>query len=153
MANRNVEFAGLWTAEGVVCLDAEETLRLGAWLANEVSIGSVVSLEGHLGAGKTQLSKGLVAALGYEGEVTSPSYALVHEYRGKELLVSHFDFYRMKDVGELETTGYDDCLAVGVTLIEWGNKFLEVLPPGTIRLQIELLPESETGRRMRAERV
>lgn len=124
---------------------------MGSWLACEVMMGSVVSLEGPLGAGKTQLSKGLVAALGYEGAVTSPSYALVHEYMGTELLVSHFDFYRMKDVGELETTGYDDCLAAGVTLVEWGNKFPEVLPPGTIRLQIEWQPEG--GRQMWAKRI
>lgn len=150
MANRNKDFAGLWTTEGVVCTDAEETIRLGAWLANEAMVGSVISLEGPLGAGKTHLSKGLVAALGYDGVVTSPSYALVHEYAGKQLLVSHFDFYRMNDDRELETMGYDDCLAVGVTLIEWGNKFPDVLPAGTIRLRIEILPEG--GRRMRAER-
>lgn len=151
MANGNEEFTGLWTTQGIVSRDAEETFRLGAWLASEVSVGSVVSLEGPLGAGKTQLSKGLVAGLGYAGEVTSPSYALVHEYRGSELEVFHFDFYRMDDVGELETTGYDDCLAVGVTLVEWGNKFPEVLPAGTIRLQIEWRPEG--GRRIRAERI
>lgn len=151
MANRKNEFAELWTLEGVLSRDADETCQWGAFLSSEMRMGSVVSLEGPLGAGKTQLVKGLVDALGFAGSVTSPSFALVHEYSGGRLPVSHFDFYRLNAVGELDTIGYEDYLAAGVTLIEWGNKFPEVLPADTIRLRIEILTES--SRRLRAERV
>jgi tRNA threonylcarbamoyladenosine biosynthesis protein TsaE len=151
MANRNEEFEPLWGPDGVVCHAVEDTIRLGVWLASEIGTGSVVSLEGPLGAGKTQLTKGLVAGLGSPDAVTSPSFALVHEYSGGEITVFHFDFYRMESAAELDTTGYDDCLAAGITIIEWGNKFPEVLPPGTIRIRVEILPGG--GRRIRAERL
>lgn len=144
------EFAEVWTPDGVLSHDAEDTVRLGAWLAGELEMGSVVSLEGPLGAGKTQLVKGLMAALGFAGTVTSPSFALVHEYAGGRWPVAHFDFYRMEEVGELETMGYDDCLASGVTVIEWGNKFPEALPPDALRVRLEILPGG--GRRVRVER-
>jgi len=144
MANRKPE---LFRHEGVICRTPEETAALGAELAAEFEIGSVVSLEGPLGAGKTQFTKGLVRALGCESEASSPSFALLHEYPGGRLPLFHYDFYRLEAAGELQTAGYDDCLAEGVTLIEWGNKFPEVLPPDAWRLQFEILADG--SRRIR----
>jgi tRNA threonylcarbamoyladenosine biosynthesis protein TsaE len=144
MANRK---PALLSPEGVICQTPEETANLGAEFAADVSVGSVISLEGPLGAGKTQFSKGLALALGCEAEASSPSFALLHEYPGRSLVLFHYDFYRMESAEELLNVGYDDCLAEGVTLIEWGNKFPEVLPPDTWRLQFEILPEG--GRRIR----
>lgn len=138
MANRKPE---LFPHEGVICRTAEETTALGAELAVEWSVGSVVSLEGPLGAGKTQFTKGVAQALGCEAEASSPSFALLHEYHGGRELLFHYDFYRLEAADELQTAGYDDCLAEGVTLIEWGNKFPEVLPPDTWRLRFEILAD------------
>lgn len=112
--------------------------------------GNIVSLEGPLGAGKTQLVKGIAAALGCVEEASSPSFTLVHEYSGGRYPLYHFDFYRLENVEELYGVGYDDCLAAGGVVVEWGDKFPEALPPGTIRLNFEILPK---GRRIRGFRV
>jgi len=142
MANRN----GLLDDLVVLCATAEETVQLGMAIAAELGDGSVVSLEGPLGAGKTQLTKGIVRALGCELEVSSPSFAILHEYEGGRLRVHHYDLYRLENAGELNTTGFDDCLAEGVTIVEWGDKFPEMLPAGTLRIRLEILPEG--GRRI-----
>ncbi len=149
MANRNGLLDDLLAGTGVLCPTALETVRLGMKIGTALGAGAVVSLEGPLGAGKTQLTKGIVHALGGEMEVSSPSFAILHEYAGERMVVNHFDFYRMEEVGELTTVGYDDCLAEGVTIVEWGDKFPEVLPVGTLRVRLEILPGG--GRRMRGE--
>jgi len=146
MANRKPFPDDLLTTQGVVCATPEETAELGAQIAADMRVGSVLSLEGPLGAGKTQLTKGFVKAMGCEAEASSPSFALLHEYPGGRLPVFHFDFYRMEKAEELVTAGYDDCLADGVTIVEWGDKFPEVLPPGSLRLRLEILPGG--GRRI-----
>jgi len=133
-----------------VCQTPEETARLGGEVSTLMEPGTVISLEGPLGAGKTQLSKGVAAALGCAGEVSSPSFTLVHEYTGGRFPLRHFDFYRLKSAEELSGAGYDDCLAEGGIVVEWGDKFPEALPTGTIRLSFEILPEG--GRRIRGVR-
>jgi tRNA threonylcarbamoyladenosine biosynthesis protein TsaE len=112
--------------------------------------GTVISLEGPLGAGKTQLTKGVAAALGCVEEASSPSFTLVHEYAGGRFPLHHFDFYRLERVEELYGAGYDDCLAAGGIVVEWGDNFPEALPAGTIRLSFEIL--SKGGRRIRGLR-
>src|SRR6476619_3007551 len=76
-------------------------LALGRELSALLQKGTVISLEGPLGAGKTQLSKGVAAALGCRDEASSPSFTLVHEYAGGRLPLHHFDFYRLKSPDEL----------------------------------------------------
>lgn len=129
----------LFSAEGVLCGSPEETQQVGERLAVELRKGDVLSLEGPLGAGKTQFVKGLVRGLGFADEVSSPTFALVHEYTGGRLFVAHFDFYRMTSEDELETAGFDDCVAAGVVVAEWGDRFLNALPPGTKRILFETL--------------
>lgn len=131
----------MFTAGGVVCADAAATARLGAELAGRLRLGDVVALTGPLGAGKTQFTKGVVEGLGCDGEASSPSFSLVHEYTGAKWPVYHFDFYRLEKAGDLAMAGFDDCLESGVTIIEWGEKFPEVLPPGTCRLTFEIQPD------------
>lgn len=144
MAAQDSQLAALLAA-GIITHSSEETARFGAALADELPRDAVLSLEGPLGAGKTQLSTGLAAALGCEA--SSPSFAIVHEYADGKIPLFHFDFYRMENAAELGPVGYDDCLGAGLVIIEWGDKFPEVLPPGTIRLRFELLPEN--GRHIR----
>lgn len=126
-------------ADGVISHSSEDTSRLGAALASELPRDAVLSLEGPLGAGKTHFARGLASALGCEA--SSPSFAIVHEYADGRIPVFHFDFYRMEAASELGPVGYDDCLGEGLVIIEWGDKFPEVLPPGTIRLRFDLLPQ------------
>jgi tRNA threonylcarbamoyladenosine biosynthesis protein TsaE len=92
--------------------------------------GSVLALVGELGAGKTQFVKGLAAGLGHTGEVTSPTFTLVHEYHGGRLPLYHFDFYRLERPDEALQLGLDEYLTGdGICVIEWADKFPDLLPP------------------------
>ena len=122
-----------------------ETVALGAQLAETLPAGSVISLVGTLGAGKTRLVQAVVAALGSNDEVTSPTFVLVNEYLGGRLPVYHFDAYRLKDDDEFLELGAEEYFAghtpggIGLTFIEWGDRVTNCLPPETIVLRIEVL--------------
>jgi tRNA threonylcarbamoyladenosine biosynthesis protein TsaE len=105
---------------------AEETVALGRKLAAKLKPPKLVVLRGELGAGKTTLVKGI--AEGFEAaaeeQVTSPTFTLIHEYRGPQANVFHVDLYRVDTERELETLGLDDLVDErSVILIEWGEKF------------------------------
>lgn len=125
----------------------EAMIELGRQLASELEDGSVLALCGGLGAGKTHLTKGLVAGLGCPAEVTSPTFSLAHEYQGGRLDVFHFDFYRMDSLDEVIRIGWDDYLeSQGVIIVEWPDKFSELLPPSTIWLELRNQGESRVVR-------
>ena len=113
--------------------------------------GAVIALVGGLGAGKTHWTKGLVAALGCTVEVTSPTFSLVHEYRGGDLTVFHFEFYRLASAGDLLALGWDEYLeAGGVIVAEWADKFPELLPQDAIWLRFAVeMDESRSVSRLR----
>lgn len=115
--------------------DESAMIALSTEVAAGLSRGDVLALVGQLGAGKTHFCKGLVAGLGGDPDtVTSPTFTLVHEYHaGCRLPVHHFDFYRLESAGELSAIGWDDYLdeAAGVMLVEWADKFPDMLPPQT----------------------
>lgn len=126
-----------WSIESVAEMEA-----LGAEIASDLSGGEVIGLVGGLGAGKTHFTKGLAAALGHEGEVTSPTFALVQEYRGGRVPIFHLDFYRLDSAEELVGIGWDEMLdEAGVIVAEWGDRFPEMLPEGTKWLRFEILPD------------
>ena len=105
---------------------AEETTELGRKLAGELKPWSVVLLRGDLGAGKTTLVKGIAEAFhAAEAEaVTSPTFTLIHEYRGPEVTLFHIDLYRIDTQRELDTLALDDLMEPNtILLIEWGEKF------------------------------
>jgi len=110
----------------------EATFDWGRELAASLQPGDVIALCGQLGAGKTQATKGIVAGLGSQAAVTSPTFTLVHEYTDGRLPIFHFDFYRMDSAEEVLTVGWDDILdEPGVVIIEWADLFRELLPPHT----------------------
>lgn len=110
----------------------EEMMELGAAAARVAEAGAVIGLVGDLGAGKTHWVKGFVAEMGCGAEVTSPTFGLVHEYRGGRLPVSHFDFYRLGSAEELVALGWDEYLEDGgVVVAEWADKFPSLMPPET----------------------
>lgn len=105
---------------------AEETTALGRRLAGLLKPGSIVLLRGDLGAGKTTMVKGI--AEGFQAasaeDVTSPTFTLIHEYRGPEVTLYHIDLYRIDTQRELDTLALDDLMdAKHILLIEWGEKF------------------------------
>jgi tRNA threonylcarbamoyladenosine biosynthesis protein TsaE len=118
----------------------EAMIELGKAAAGEACPGTVIALVGGLGAGKTHWTKGFVAATGSTEEVTSPTFGLIHEYPGGRLPVFHLDFYRLESAEELIALGWDELLEQdGVIIAEWGDKFPEMLPPGTrwLRFSVE----------------
>lgn len=99
-----------------------DTSRFAAVLAREVRPRDVLLLTGDLGAGKTTFTKAFCAALGVTDQVTSPTFTLVHEYRGSSLTVCHADLYRLERTGELADLGLDDARRAGAVLVvEWGD--------------------------------
>jgi tRNA threonylcarbamoyladenosine biosynthesis protein TsaE len=128
----------------------EETIAFGKTLVELLTPPKIVLLRGDLGAGKTTLVKGIAAAFkaAEEENVTSPTFTLIHEYRGPLATLYHIDLYRIDTPRELETLGLDDLRTQeSILLIEWGEKF-----PHLVRerdMEISLDRESENARRIR----
>ena len=137
------------TGKVVIVSDSSEaTQACGAALAPLLEAGDVLCLSGDLGAGKTQLTKGIARGLEVSEPVTSPTFniLLVHEGR---IPLYHFDLYRLDDAEELEDIDYFGTLeADGVSVVEWGDKFDEALADTT--LLVELRIQSDTGRSIHA---
>lgn len=122
-----------------------ETEAIGRRLAKDLNAGSVLALQGELGTGKTQFTKGLVAGLGVTAAVTSPTFTIVHEYPGGRLPVYHFDFFRLEDKSSVARLGLDDYFfGGGVSVIEWADRFSEIVPARARWISFEI--KSETAR-------
>jgi tRNA threonylcarbamoyladenosine biosynthesis protein TsaE len=114
-----------------------------SWAAG-LAGGEIIALHGVLGAGKTQLTKGLARGLGFRGDVTSPSFTIVHEYRGGRLPVYHIDLYRIRNEKEAIDIGLDEYLpGDGVTVIEWPERIASILPPRTQHWELEVVSLTE----------
>lgn len=116
-----------------------ETFAFGERLAATLQRGDVIALTGELGAGKTHLVKGLARGLGIETEITSPTFTLIHEHTGGAFSLFHIDFYRLDSAEEALKIGLDEYLeSNGVTVIEWADKFSELIPQNArwIRLRV-----------------
>lgn len=125
---------------------AEETTDLGRQLAAELKPGSIVLLRGDLGAGKTTMVKGIAEGFNAaEAEaVTSPTFTLIHEYRGPEVTLYHIDLYRIDTQRELDTLALDDLMEQNtILLIEWGEKFERFAKERDVEIAIELLGGDE----------
>lgn len=113
------------------------TEEYGRKLAESLTAGTVVALYGGMGMGKTALVRGVAAGLGLEAEVSSPTFALVHDYGGQPPLV-HFDMYRVSGWEDLYSTGFFDYLDAGAILIvEWSEHIENALPADAIRLRLQ----------------
>ena len=125
---------------------AEETMAFGRTLTELLAPPKLVLLCGELGAGKTTLVKGIAAAFeaAAEEDVTSPTFTLVHEYRGPRVVVYHIDLYRVDTARELETLGLDDLRSDNsILLIEWGEKFPRFQTERDLEIGLERMNQSE----------
>lgn len=131
-------------------LDSEvATIDLARALAAYLQKGDVIGLEGDLGSGKTTFTRGAVHGLGVAEEtpVTSPTFALVHRYRGR-LPIAHADLYRLSEEAELEELGLDELLEEGTVLfVEWGRRFPEIADRTVVWIELDIV--SDEGRRAR----
>lgn len=125
----------------------EETVEIGQMIAAALAPGDVVGLIGELGAGKTQLTKGLALGLGVPDSrlVNSPTFVLVNEYEGR-VPVNHIDAYRLATADEFEALGFDEMIECGVVVVEWADRVAAALPARTI--WIEIAAEEDNVRRL-----
>jgi tRNA threonylcarbamoyladenosine biosynthesis protein TsaE len=124
----------------------EETIALGRTLAEFFKPPKLALLRGDLGAGKTTLIKGIAEAFqaAKEDDVTSPTFTLIHEYRGPRANLYHIDLYRVDTARQLETLGLDDLIADNsILLIEWGEKFDRFVRERDVEIAIERLGEND----------
>jgi tRNA threonylcarbamoyladenosine biosynthesis protein TsaE len=120
-----------------------ETEAFGRQFAQDLGAGSVLALSGELGSGKTQFVKGLVAGLGSDVAVTSPTFTIVHEYAGGRLPVYHFDFFRLEDRQSLAQLGLDDYFfGEGVCVIEWADRLPDLIPEKAHWIAFEMKSEN-----------
>ncbi|MGL4314974.1 MAG: tRNA (adenosine(37)-N6)-threonylcarbamoyltransferase complex ATPase subunit type 1 TsaE [Sphingomonas sp.] len=130
--------------------DAAQTEAVGARLAAVVRAGDVIALSGPLGAGKTSLARGLLAALGLIGEAPSPSFAIVQPYAPPEVRVPvlHVDLYRLEDVDELAELGLDDA-SDALLIVEWPERAGATYWPDALVLTLSI--ESDSSRSLTAD--
>jgi tRNA threonylcarbamoyladenosine biosynthesis protein TsaE len=125
---------------------ADETIALGRSLASLLTPPKLVLLRGDLGAGKTTLVKGI--AEGFQAasqeDVTSPTFTLIHEYRGPSASLYHIDLYRVDTPRQLETLGLDDLISDNsLLLIEWGEKFPRFVRERDVEIALDRLPDTK----------
>ncbi|MEW5920274.1 MAG: tRNA (adenosine(37)-N6)-threonylcarbamoyltransferase complex ATPase subunit type 1 TsaE [Bacillota bacterium] len=124
-----------------------ETREMGRCLGEIVPGGTVITLDGELGVGKTVFAQGVGLGLGVREPVTSPSFVLMNVYEGR-LVFYHFDFYRLDEEDELACLGLEEYFyGEGVVLVEWAGKFARALPPA--RLEITIARNGEGGEETR----
>ena len=125
--------------------DEQQTLEMGAKLAQVLPSKGVVFLHGPLGAGKTTLVRGLLLALGHKGSTKSPTYTIVEPYELPDRRIFHFDLYRIADPEELEYLGFRDYLQEDcVCLIEWPEKGDAFLPAADLELSLSYEGEARS---------
>lgn len=124
--------------------DARATAALGGALAPVLRRGDLLSLSGDLGAGKTTLARGLIAALGHHGPVPSPTFTLVQQYETVPVPVWHFDLYRIGGADEVVELGYDEARADGIVLIEWAERLGPDLPTDRLEVRLDYDPSGRS---------
>ncbi len=119
--------------------NTEETIEIGKKIGQMCKSGTVISLRGSLGAGKTVIAKGIAQYFNIEDAIVSPTFTIIQEYDG-DLPLYHMDLYRISGCDEFEMLGGEEMLyGNGVTLIEWSEKIEEMLPDDTIYIDIKIL--------------
>ena len=126
----------------MILADEDATARVGAELARSVRAGDVITLSGPLGVGKTALARGLLAALGHEGEVPSPSFSIVQPYDELDPPVWHVDLYRIDQPSEIAELGLDSA-GDAILLVEWPARAGEGAWPEALALSLEFGPDGD----------
>ena len=120
----------------------QQTEDFAAEFAKSLTGGEVIAFRGNLGQGKTCFTRGLAKGLGYKGDVTSPTFALINEYLGGRLPIFHFDMYRISSWDELYSCGFFEYIEQGgVVVAEWSENIDAALPENTIYIELEILGE------------
>ena len=122
----------------------EETEKIGALFADSLKGGEVVAFIGGLGMGKTCFTRGLAKGLGFDGDVTSPTFALINEYLGGRLNLYHFDMYRIESWEDLYSSGFFEYIEEnGIVAVEWSENIENALPENTVFVEIKALEDEK----------
>jgi tRNA threonylcarbamoyladenosine biosynthesis protein TsaE len=132
----------------VILQDELETNRLGASIASVLRAGDVILLSGPLGVGKSTLTRALLRALGHQGDVPSPTFAIVQPYEHLSPPVWHVDLFRIEATGEMEELGLEEA-ADAVLIVEWPERASEGTWPDALRLSLDMAPDG--ARRLTAK--
>ncbi len=135
----------------ILLSNLEETERFGLRLGEVAKAGDVICLNGDLGAGKTTLTQAIARGLQVPPSfyVTSPSFAMFHEYPGR-LPLYHMDFYKLEDAGEIIDLGFEEYFYLeGLTVIEWSERAVEILPADRLSLYLQI--QSESSRKVKLQ--
>ena len=134
----------------IITNSAAETRELGKRLAEKLKAGDVILLTGELGAGKSELARGIAKGLGVAETVTSPSFTILNVYESGRTLLYHFDWYRLESEEELYELGMDEYLGGdGIALVEWPERCPDANPADCLRVRITA--EGENTRKIEAE--
>ena len=132
---------------GRIALTRDELVAWGERFGKSAHARLVVAIAGDLGAGKTTLVQAICRGAGVTAHVTSPTYALVHEYRGDRFPIYHLDLYRLEKPEDLTNLGWDDMLrANALVLVEWPERGGDRIPPDAVPIDLELDPADEERR-------
>ena len=133
-----------------LCESIEETQKVAKNLAKKTPPGSVIALVGELGAGKTIFTKGFARQLGVKDPVTSPTFKLVSEYKGKKYVLNHVDAYRMEGPMDFLNIGGEEYLTAknSITIIEWGDLLSDLLSEETITVHFKRIKIPKESRRI-----
>ena len=133
------------------CQSVEETQDLAKKLARNIDPGTIISLIGDLGAGKTTFTKGFARQMGIKDHVTSPTFKLISEYQGEKYRLNHIDAYRMNGPEDFLNIGGEEYLLSknSITIIEWGDLLNEILPSKTIRVNFERIKSPKESRKIK----
>src|SRR6185436_20262334 len=143
IANRKSQIANYLLATFISNSPAE-TEAIARQIAEDLVAGSVLALKGDLGSGKTLFTQGLVAGLESDVTVTSPTFTIVHEYEGGRLPVYHFDLFRLENRESAERLGLEDYFfSDGVSVIEWADRFPDLIPEKARWISFEMKGERE----------
>ena len=122
----------------------EETQKIAAELAETLKGGEVIAFKGDLGMGKTCFTRGLAEGLGFKGEVNSPTFAIMNEYKGGRLDLYHYDMYRISSWEDLEAVGFFDyCASGGVVAVEWSENIEAALSGEIITVTITRIDDDK----------
>ncbi len=127
----------------IITHSPEETIELGEKIGKRLKGGDMIAYVGGLGCGKTTITRGISAGLGLGDNVYSPTFALVNEYRGRDISLVHFDMYRILSADDLETTGFFDYISDdSVIAVEWSENIKDELPDGAITISFERIDDN-----------
>ena len=128
----------------MITKSAAETRALGEKLAARLRPGDVLLLEGDLGAGKSELTRGIAKGLGVAETVTSPSFTILNVYESGRYPLYHFDWYRLESSEELYELGMDEFLCGdGIAVVEWPGRCPDAVPEGAVRIRMTAAGENE----------